>query len=79
MIPKHIAVTYCRACECSIETGGLCSYGCQWDATTNVHERPILVKTYWLREERLVCATHAKSGVPCNNSGPNCQVETRYL
>ena len=50
-IPSKIAVTYCRACECSLQTGGLCSYGCQWDATTNVHERPVVVKTYWLREE----------------------------
>lgn len=51
-IPQFIAVTFCKTCEHSIREGGLCLYGCKWDATTNPKERPIIVKTYWLREER---------------------------
>ena len=51
-IPNKIAVTFCQSCEAALSDGGmLCSFGCKWDGTTNVKERPVIVRTYWLREE----------------------------
>ena len=66
-IPAKLAVTFCRECQNSIQTGGLCTFGCQWDATTNTKERPILVRTYFLPETepyqagQAVCPSCGKS------------------
>ena len=67
MIPKFMAVTFCRECEGALSDGGmLCTFKCKWDGTTNVSERPVIVKTYWLQEERVQCERHARTGEPCN-------------
>ena len=50
-IPDKIAVTFCRTCEHVISQNQLCMPGCKWDGTTNVRERPVIVRTYWLRDE----------------------------
>lgn len=49
MIPSFVTVTYCRTCEHSILTGGLCLAGCRWDASTS-RERPVVLVTYWRRD-----------------------------
>lgn len=50
MIPNKIAVTYCAACEGPIREGGLCTMRCQYDTSTR-HDRPIVVVTYWRRDD----------------------------
>lgn len=55
MIPGKIAVTFCRECESKLvyehrANGALCTQGCQWDESSS-RERPVVVRTYWLREE----------------------------
>jgi len=49
-IPNKLAVTFCQSCETQISENQLCMPGCQWDGTTNVRERPVLVVTYWNRD-----------------------------
>lgn len=56
MIPNKVALTFCQSCEeqignrFSASKSNLCTTGCKWDGSTS-RERPIIVVTYWRRED----------------------------
>lgn len=61
MIPNKVALTFCQSCEEQIGIGGLCLFGCRWDANTT-RERPVIVVTFWRREMKPI-ETGPKGGV----------------
>lgn len=68
MIPNKVVLTFCQSCQeqigsrFSAHSSRLCTPGCQWDGDAS-RERPVVVVTYWRREDPTPVETGKQGGV----------------